>query len=616
MPNTPRVTQNEIDLTFAPATPATGITTFIGEAKRGPINKPSTIFTSWEAYRRVHGGLIVGNMFPLLIKRALERGSAVRVINIKHYSDIVTGTLAATNSAAASSSLVTLSGALGSDNTLTITVNTVANVQAFSVSTSNTLFLIAQKLKSMTAVVEDAIVLSSTAIVIIPKAGVALTTTSGVTGTAAPSATVVTEATFEDGANNTLFTFAPKYPGAAYNNLKVMVLAASNGSADSFDVRVELIDEGISELYTNLKIVGKPTVLESNYLNKINEESNLVKVTYSDLSAIVASQINPRKFAVRFQSGTDGGAVVDTDYIGSSSSKTGFYAADPYSDMSQVCVPDKSSVAILQAGAAYADSRRDLQFFGWLGDATTESAVATLRDNTLIDSKYTALFAGKITVVDPDSKNRGTLDISPMGDICGIADFNDSKFKPHYAFSGTNRGVIYNAMAVVNNFGTNGNYVNLNMLGNRQVNLVVNENNKIFLKSSFSAQKDLSDYSWNSITRMVINLKKTLGPFLASFLEEPNDIPTWKRMYLQGYPTLETLRTERGISDYSWQGDQFATSLDNLQTNLINEVDQGKYRLRIFMKAIKPINEIVLDIILSPSGVSFEDNIELLTNQF
>jgi hypothetical protein len=615
MPTSPRVVQNEIDVTFSPATPPVGISLLIGECKRGPAFKPDTIFTSFEAFRKVYGGLIQGNNFPHIVKRAIERGSAVRIVNVKHMSNVAAGTLAATNATAASSSLVNLSGALGSDNTITVTVNGTPTAQAYVTSSNNTLQLLVDKLKLLTGVIEDAYIVSTNAIVIVPKAGVALVTTVGFTGTTPPTGTVVTEATFEDGSNNTLFSFTPKYPGADYNNVMIMVSAANNGDADAFDITIKKLDEpDLTESYPNLKIVGKPTVNQSTYLKDIADKSQFLVPVYNDLSGIVAAQITPRKTAIRYQTGTDA-ATDANDYIGALSSKSGLYAADAYSDMAQFCIPNNSTTAVIQAASAYAAARKDLEFFAWLGDFSTEAALATARDNTLIDSSYTKFFAGTISALDPFSTSGATLAISPMGDICGIFDFNDAKNGPWISAAGRTRGKILNALGVTNNFGTPGNYVNLNMLSNRQINLIVNESGTLYLKGNFTGQRANSAVSYGNVRRFLIHLKKTLGPFLEKFLEDPNDIPTWKAMYLQGFPTMDNFVEKRALFEYVWDGDQFARSINELKVNNANDVGLGKYKLRMFLKVVVALQEITLDVILTPSGVSFEDNLEQLISQ-
>lgn len=618
MPQSPSAQINEVDLTFAPESPALGITLFIGSCLRGPIAKPDQIFTSWEAFRKVYGGLVSGNNFPTGIKRALERGSACRICNVKHYSNVSAGTLDGVKASAASSSLVSLSTSLIEGVTLNITVNSTLKSQLFSVSHENTISLLCAQLKTLTGVIQDAFSLLNNTIIIIPKPGVTLTTTSTATGTGAPTVTVATEATLEDSSNNTLFSFTPKYIGAFYNNLVIRVLGSTNGDTNAFSIYFDnLLEPDLSEKYENLKIVGLPTAAASTYLSLIGSTSQYFDVTYSDLSGIVATQIVPRRFAIRYQSGTDGGSIVDTDYIGDSASKTGLYSADQYGDMMQLTIPEISSLAVLQAGSAYAAARKDLQYFGYLGNFTTESALATARDNTLINTKYCQLYAQSLIVLNPLDSNQD-LNISPLYDVCGAADYNDGKFYPWFSFAGTTRGLITNAKGVTNNFLTPGNKTNLDLVGNRQVNIVGNDSGTIHILGNFTAQQDFSQYSFGNVTRYIIYLKKSLGPYIKTFLEEPNDIPTWKSMYLGVKPVLNDHANKRALhgqegTGWRWQGDQFAKSLNDLVINNANDVGLGKYRVRLFLKVVVAMQEVSLDIILTQSGVSFEDALEIVS---
>jgi hypothetical protein len=619
MPNTPNVQYNEVDLTSSIPSPALGITLFIGSCKRGKIGNPDTIFTSWTAFRKAHGGLVSGNNFPLGVKRAIERGSAARVCNVKHYTDVAAGTLAGTKSTAASSAMVALSTALGAAHTITVTVNSTANVQAFSVSSENTLFLLCAKIKLLTGVVQDAYSQGNNSIIIIPKAGITLTVTAGVTGASAPTATVTTEATFEDSSNNTLFALTPKYIGADYDNLIVKVTAATNGDTSAFNIEfIHLLEPDLSEKYENLKIIGTPTAGASTYLAKIVNDSYFFDVTYSDLSAVVSAQIVPRKFAIRYQSGSDGGSIVDADYIGDSASKTGLYSADQLSDISQLSVPEINSVAVLQAGSAYATARKDLQYFGYLGNFTTESALVTARDNTSIDTKYCQLYAQNILVVNPTDSTAADISLSPIYDVCGAADYSDTKYYPWYSFAGKARGKITQAKSVEKNFATNGNTANLNMIAQRQVNIIANKSGTIYILGNFTAQKDLSQYSYGNVTRFIIYLKKSLGPFIESFIEEPNDIVTWKTMYLGAKPTLDDWASKRALTGeenvgWRWEGDQFAKSINDadLSINNATDVGLGKYQLNIYLKVIAALQEIKVGVVLTPSGVSFEDAVDI-----
>lgn len=619
MPQSPNVNFNDVDLTFSPESPALGITLFIGSCRRGPIGKPDQIFTSWSAFRRVHGGYVSGNNFPTGIKRALERGSAVRVCNVKHYSNITSGTLDGVKASAASSAMVSLSTALIAGVTLNVVVNGTTKSQLFSVSHENTLALLCAQIETLTAVVEDCYSQLNNTIIIVPKAGVTLTVTSTATGTGAPTITIATEAVWEDSSNNVLFALVPKYIGADYNNLEVRLTAASNGDADSFDIYIDNLGEpDLSEVHRNLKIVGKPTTADSTYLAPIIA-GQYFDVTYSDLSAIVGTQINPRRFAIRYQSGTDGGAIVDADYIGDSASKTGFYSADQYDDFFQIATPEATSVSVIQAGAAYANARKDLQYFAYLGNFTTESALATARDNTLVDSKFVQFYAQSLVILNPiDSTD---LNISCVYDVCGAADYSDGKFAPWWSFAGKNRGLIYNAKAVTNNFVTSGNIVNLNLIGNRQVNIIGNDGGVLYIHSNFTGQKNLSQYSFGNVTRFVIYIKKALGPYLKKVaIEEPNDIPTWKAIYLGIKPQFNNWADQRALIGqegvgWRWQGDQFAKTISDadLTVNNANDVSLGKYKAKLFLKAVTAMQEMELDVVLTPSGVSFEEALSIVS---
>lgn len=617
MPQSPDVIFNDVDLTFAPGSPALGITLFIGPCRRGKIGNPDQIFTSWSSFRRAHGGYAAGNNFPLGIKRALERGSAVRVCNVKHYSNITSGTLAGTKSTAASSAMVSLSVALIAGVTLNVVVNGSTKSQLFSVSHENTLALLCAQIETLTAVVEDCYSQGNNTIIIVPKAGVTLTVTSTATGTGAPTVTVTTEAVWEDSSNNVLFALVPKYIGADYDNLEVRLAAASNGDPDAFNLYIDNLGEpDLSEEYRNLKIIGKPTALASNYLLAVTQ-GQYFDVTYSDLSAISGTQITPRKFAIRYQSGSDGGSIVDADYIGDSASKTGFYSADQFGDFLQIATPEVSSVAVIQAGAAYAAARKDLQYFAYLGNFTTESALATARDNTLVDTRFCQMYAQSIVVVSPVD---GTdINLSPLYDVCGAADYSDGKYFPWFSFAGKTRGIIYNSSGVTNNFVTPGNKVNLDMIGNRQVNIIGNDGGVMSILGNFTAQKAFSQYSFGNVARLVIYMKKSLGPYIKKFIEEPNDIPTWKTMYLGIKPLLNTMANQRAFIGeenigWTWQGDQFAKSISDsdLIVNNATDVGLGKYKAKLFIKAVVAMQEVEIDVILTSSGVSFEDALDIV----
>jgi hypothetical protein len=146
---------------------------------------------------------------------------------------------------------------------------------------------------------------------------------------------------FADEDGNELFSFAPKNPGADYNNLKISVLPSNNGLASYFNLVIEILgDSNTREIYPNLSIpippegsIVDPTV---GYLNVVELSSKLVKPIYIDFVTPGLVTITPGGFVLveastsTFAGGTNGGALVSADLIGSPTSVTGLYSFDEF----------------------------------------------------------------------------------------------------------------------------------------------------------------------------------------------------------------------------------------------------------------------------------------------
>lgn len=613
MPNSPKSEFNEIDLTFSVSTPPLGISGVQLRTKRGPFGNTSTIIPTWGQFVRVYGGLMPGvTDGPHLVKRAFERGSKLRINKIGHYTDITNpATLDAVFAAPINSTVLTLSAAMTAGS-IDVIINGVTITQPFVTNMAATWASLVQKIfanQTLKQLVAAAAGWTNTIFTLTSKGSSPLTVTASTTGAGGITAASTTKATFDNtlgGSPVTLFAITPKYPGADYNNLVVSILNASNGSSDFFNLRVDHLQEpDIFELYENLYIQGNPSVAVSHYLDKVISGSSLVKVTYNNLNGTTGVQ-RPANISIKYSGGTDGSALTDSDYIGDSASKLGLHAFTAVDDIMEIATLDNESSAVMIAGSAYAATRKDLQYFVHLPNSTaTEQGLISLRDATAIDTKYTMFFAGGLSVTDPQSA--APVNISELGDIIGMAAYSAEKAGPWQSFAGIQRGLILNALGIVNNFGTPGNTTLLNMLCNHGINVVVNSKNRRKLNSCYTGQITDSDYSFGSVTRMVIFMKKTIGPLMENYLEEPNDIITWKKIYQAVQPFLKSMKDKRAISKYDWQGDQFANTFDDLTTNQLADVDQGKYRVNLFMTSIKPLIDIGISIILTPSGVSFED---------
>jgi hypothetical protein len=515
--NTPSVKFKTVNLTDSPTEPTNGIVFVLGKAKKGPVNKPSTIITSYERFKDLYGGLINGDMGNVLVKRLLEKGASIRFCRIEHYEDI------------------------DDLDTLDLTL-------------------------------------------------------------ASPDETIL------DSADNGLFELGLKYPGAAYNGVKVNILAGSNGSGKYFNILIENPDDSeLNELYENLTINGRPNVENSDYLRVITETSALVNVIYKDLSAIAGSgTITPVPTVITYEGATDGADIVDVDIIGSSATSTGVHAFNDYDDSYVlICVIDRVSVAVLNALSAYVAIREDIMHFIHVPNTyTTQETISTFLTSLNIANKYTAIFGGGIKGLNPISGS--VEDLNEIADVAALSVNSDINFGPWYPFSGSNRGIILNSLGVVNNFGSPAKKAELNVLSNLKVNMVINRDKQNKLISNFTSQLENNQESLIGVVKGIMYIKKALRPLLDKYLEEPNDMTTWKTIYYQVKPFLDSMVDRRALYSYQWLGDQDAKTLNDLVVNQAAQVTQGKYKVKLLLSFIPGIQEIEVTLVLTPGNLTFE----------
>ena len=412
---------------------------------------------------------------------------------------------------------------------------------------------------------------------------------------------------FQNAIPETLFTLLPKNPGVDTNDLIVTIKAASNGDASYFDLVIDHVDESaLTETYKNLKVEAS-IVANASFLSEIALNSELMVPGYVNTSAL-SGTLRPVNLVHTYSGGSDGGAIISTDYTGDSAGSTGFYSFDDIDDCLSISAPAMSTTAIHTAGTAYVEGRKDMVYYAHLASLTA-NGLATERAALNIDSAYVAFFAGGLRIISSISGSE--INISELGDIIGISGRVDAdpQYGPWWSIAGDNRGKINNALGVVSNFGSAGKFNDLNLLANRQINVVLVENGKIKLSGNFTAQLKQTRLSYLSIRKLLITIKKDLKPTLKAFIEEPNDPLTWKAIFRAVKPYLDDLASEekRALHSYRWEGDQNVSKADDVVINKKSDIDQGKYKAKLFTKEIVSLQDIEVNIILTPSSVEFEE---------
>jgi len=617
MPNTPQVNFNVSNQITLPNTPTKGVVFVEGITVMGPVNDPKDIITSWSQFKKIFGGYHPTSDFPLLCQYMLDKGVKLRVNRVAHYTDITSAaTLTAVKATSNPSQLLTFSAATVTGNVFNCKVNNspIASV-TWATSNDNFLQLIAAAIKA-TGYVKDAVVLQNTGnatddrkIFITQLGSTTVTVTDAAITAGASQATVAvtdyvgipdSDLSGVNAGNTKLFDYKAKYAGVNYNSLVLTVANASNGSTDYFNLTVSL--DGTTETYENLKLENV-TVANATYFQAININSNLIELIYVDLSAKTTVQ-KPYRSTYQVMSGSDGGSVVNTDYIGDSSTLTGLHAFDTYSEAYALGVMDNNADAIAVAGEAYAAGRKDLRFYHHLDNTLTTASALIAKRKTLPYSKYIGYFAGGTTITDPITGF--SKSISELASIFVNLAATHTTYGEWYSIAGTNRGVINGVTGVVNNFGSPASFADLQLLAQNQINMVINRDGKIMQWGYFSGQVENNAEKFLSINNLVIYVIRTLKPTVESYIEEPTDIPMIRDMYYACKPALAELVTKRACFATEWLGDQNASSTADFQINDPIDFGQGKYKVQLKLTTIAPLQEVLINIVLTTAGITIE----------
>lgn len=615
MPNTAQLNFKVTNLTQVVGSPLVGINYVIGRSLRGPFAKPEAIINSWPEFVRRFGGLMESSIAPLECKRLLEKGGKIRFCRVGHYTDPTnSSTLDAVKASILPIYILTFDSALVALNNIDLDINGEAiATTVFTDDNDNTLSLLAASIEG------SPYVLSAQPVEIIggsndnrqilitalPGNALVIDNVNVTLGASQAVGTVTNTSYFTDIEGNNLFRFIPKYEGADYNRFVISVKEATNGTLGFFNISIEHLDDPtLNRLYENLSITGNPSINNSNYLSDIAQASIYFDVEYADLSS-TTGQIVPLISSLGFLGGSDGSEPVAADYIGDSNAQNGFHSFDAYDDSMQLAVLDNSDDSVHNAGIQYASNRGDLIYYLPITNSfSNRQSIIAKKDSLNINNKHVYIFTGGTKVKDLISGN--IINTPGIADLLAVINKSDQDFGVWYSFAGSDRGQIGGVLGVVNNFGTPAMFNDLNALANKQINAIINRDFSVKVWGNFSGQLRNDQEKYISIVRLIIYLKKALRPVLEPFLEEPNDIPTWKRMYYTVKPFLDGLVTSRALYSYEWQGDQFANGLDDLQINNATDVMDGKYKVKLPIKAIPSIQDVTVEIILTPAGLSFQ----------
>ena len=395
-------------------------------------------------------------------------------------------------------------------------------------------------------------------------------------------------------------------PGVWGNPLKIVISASDLDSDTLFDLAVYKNDEEL-ESFEDLSMDSE----NENYVEKIKPSY----ISLADLSDLTDKALaRPALGTFALAGGSDGGAVVDADYIGSATNSTGLHAFDDITDAIQLAAPGVSSPAVISAGLAYCETRGDLLFVTETPfDLTPQEAVEFrlgkgVYNHATFVSNYGAMYYPKLKVYDMSTQKERF--VSPVGDVLGIMAVNDYMANESYVPAGSRRGKILNALGVDVNVGSRGRLGDGNHLCENQINpLCVFEDTGSVVGGAQTLQRQASLLREVNVRRMLIVIKKTVAAYARAFIHQPNDPITWKQFYNGIDPKFREWQSARWFYEYLIFCDQDADTIDDAKLNTPESIQRGEFKCQIFIKPVVGIKWIMVDTAITRLDADFEESL-------
>lgn len=220
---------------------------------------------------------------------------------------------------------------------------------------------------------------------------------------------------------------------------------------------------------------------------------------------------------------------------------------------------------------------------------TPEDAVANLEDSE-IDSNYACTYYPWVKYFDQDNSQYIYLPVTK--DIVRNFAMTDNTTYPWFAAAGWNRGSVYGVKSK-----RNLKLAEQDALYDGRINFInsfPDEGMKLW--GDKNLQERESQMNRISKRRLLVHIRKLLAVACVGLLFDPNDNSTVKSFKSAVEPILQDIVKKRGLTDFRIEIDDSQEARDRLELN-------GK----IYLKLQPNLEYIDLSLIITPSGISFDD---------
>jgi phage tail sheath protein FI len=332
----------------------------------------------------------------------------------------------------------------------------------------------------------------------------------------------------------------------------------------------------------------------------INDHSDFI--TVEDLAAASgATTDRPAVGSYPLSGGYNGLAdLADADYIGDPSQRTGFYAFDEIDALNLLMVPGVTTVPVINAGIAYAESRKDLLFIADTPIHLEPLEVVDFRkgqgmySHAAFNSSYAALYYPWLEISDPVT-SRNKLD-PPCGAVAGCIARSDQKTNVWNAPAGIDRGRIFNALSVAYKTSRG----ERDVLYPEGINVIaVFPDTGINIWGQKTLQSQPSAVDRINVRRLMMFMEEAISESSRFVVFEPNHPQTWRALARLINPFLQDIKDKGGVYDFAFQCDE--------ETNTPVVIDRNEMVARVYVKHTKTAEFIELNFILTSTGANFKE---------
>ncbi len=400
------------------------------------------------------------------------------------------------------------------------------------------------------------------------------------------------EATLVDSSSGATLYVRAVSPGTWADGIVVVVTAGSVAG-----VKLTVLEGRVArEAYDN--------VTKANFATSVTGSSY---ITLADANP--SNTNNPKSGQTLTLAGGDDGltGLNDADYIGTEVGDvaTGLQLfANPESvDINILVVPGVSSAAVIEAGYAITEGRRDSVFLADppLGLTTQEvidwhNGAGSFTDHAAFSSSYAALQWAWHEVYDPYTNQK--VWVAPSGPTLAIYAYSDYTTETWFAPAGLTRGLVDQSLDLEHS-PSKGQRDLLSGNGNCVNPYIKMSKHGIVLWGQRTLQRYPSATDRVNVRRLLCYVEKVFATAAVTLPFDPNDKTLWRRFELLGIQTLEPVKARRGLYDYRVVCDE--------STNPSAQIDQNKMTGKLLVKPTKAAEVIQIDWVLLSTGMEFNE---------